>query len=203
MTDYVAANRSTYDAIAADYTRRWSTPPAWVNAELDRLVKALPGDARIADIGCGPGRHTALLQDRGFRVVGFDLSRQMLTCGNVPGLVQADMRTLPLPDQVLDAVWCVAAMLHIPRSEVPDVLAEFSRVLRPGGLLSLSVAEGDGEGWEAVSYARTHRRWYVFHRIEPLTEQLATAGFNVVSYSRRSTHRNWLHLNAKRARSTT
>ncbi|GAA1890291.1 hypothetical protein GCM10009753_18640 [Streptantibioticus ferralitis] len=89
-------------------------------------------------------------------------------------------------------------MLHIPRPEVPDVLAEFSRVLRPGGLLSLSVVEGDGEGWEPVSYAQTYRRWYVFHRIEPLIQQLTLAGFDVLSYSRRSTHRNWLHLSAQR-----
>jgi len=122
----------------------------------------------------------------------------MLRSRRVPAVVQADMRALPLGTRAVEAIWCASALLHIPRPEVPAVLAEFARILRPGGELALSVAEGDGEFWEPVSYQPSHRRWYVLHRVEPLTAQLADAGFAVTSFSRRSTHRQWLQLRARR-----
>ncbi|AOP45500.1 class I SAM-dependent DNA methyltransferase [Streptomyces lydicus] len=198
MTDFAATTRETYDAIAAAYARRWRSTPAAVTAEADRLAGLLPAGAVLADIGCGPGHHTRLLRERGFRATGFDLSREMLAAGGVPGLVQADMRALPLAPSAVDAVWCVAALLHIPRPEVPGVLAEFARVVRPGGRLVLSLAEGDGEDWEAVPYAPELRRWYVRHRLAPLTGLLADAGFEVTGDTRWTTHRDWLMLHARR-----
>jgi SAM-dependent methyltransferase len=199
VTDHVRQTQATYDLIAADYAGRWAaTPQAWLTAELDRLSAALPRGARVADIGCGPGYHTRLLLERGFMAVGLDLSFGMLRSRQMPALVQADMRALPLKTGGMDAVWCAAALLHVPRPQVPAVLADFARVLRPGGELALSVAEGDGELSEPVSYQPSHQRWFVLHRLEPMTRQLRDADFELVSFSRRSTHRDWLQLHARR-----
>ncbi|MEU9122022.1 class I SAM-dependent methyltransferase [Streptomyces sp. NPDC048506] len=198
MTDIAGTTRETYDAIAPAYARRWRSTPPPVTAAADRLAGLLAPGARIADVGCGPGHQTRLLRDRGFRVTGFDLSREMLAADAVPGLVQADMRALPLAASAVDAVWCVAALLHVPRPEVPAVLDEFARVVRRDGLLALSLAEGDDEGWEPVSYAPELRRWYVGHRLAPLTALLAGAGFEVTGHTRWTTHRDWLMLHARR-----
>lgn len=198
MTDHVLETRATYDAIAAEYAGRWTAPAGWISAEIDRLSASLPPGARVADIGCGPGHHTRLLRERGFRATGFDLSRGMLSSQGIPGVAQADMRALPIARASQDAVWCAAALLHIPRADIPTVLGEFARVLRPGGRLSASLAEGDGELWEPVPYHPGRRRWYVLHRIEPFTARLDAAGFDVLDCSRRSTHRDWLHVHARR-----
>lgn len=197
MTDHVGETRATYDVIAADYAARWAAPE-WVAAEYDALAAVLPRGARVADVGCGPGHHTRLLRERGFLAVGFDLSWGMLRSQQVPGVAQADMRVLPLKAGAVDAVWCAAALLHIPRAEVPVVLREFARVLRPGGQLAISLAEGDGEFAEPVSYHPSHQRWYVLHRLEPVARQLSDAGLELMSFSRRSTHRDWLQLRARR-----
>jgi SAM-dependent methyltransferase len=198
VTDHILETRATYDVIASDYAGRWAGSADWITAEISHLSAVLPRGARVADIGCGPGHHTRLLRAQGFRASGFDLSWGMLSSQGVPGVAQADMRALPIATGSLDAVWCVAALLHIPRPDVPVVLSEFARVLRPGGELTTSLAEGDGELWEPVSYESSRRRWYVLHRIEPFTTQLCEAGFDALGYSRRSTHREWLHLRARR-----
>ena len=199
VTDPVRQTQATYDLIATDYAGRWAaTPQEWLTAEFDRLSAVLPRGARVADVGCGPGYHTEFLLERGFMAVGLDLSWGMLRSRRVPALAQADMRALPLRTGEMDAVWCAAALLHIPRPQVPAVLADFARVLRPRGELVLSVAEGDGELWELVSYQPSHQRWFVLHRLDPMTRLLRDADFELVSFSRRSTHRDWLQLRARR-----
>jgi len=198
IVDVVGGTRSTYGVIANQYAARWSGSPDWLTRELDRLAALLPSGAQVADVGCGPGHHTESLRERGLRAAGFDLSLQMLTARGVPGVAQADMRALPMASAALDAVWCAAAMLHVPRPHVPRALAEFGRVLRPGGHLVLIVAEGEGERWEEVPYQPDARRWYVYHRLEELTGLLETAGFTVCETARRPGNRDWLHFYAQR-----
>jgi hypothetical protein len=86
----------------------------------------------------------------------------------------------------------------VPRADVPTVLAGFARALRPGGLLHLTVAEGDGEVWEPVSHGLDHPRWFVLHRLAPLTALLKAAGLDVIHVGRRATARDWLMLRATR-----
>lgn len=199
MADAVVGTRSTYGVIADQYAARWAGAPDWLTAEVDQIAALLPAGARVADVGCGPGHHTALLRERGLRVAGFDLSLQMLCARGVPGVAQADMRALPLASGSLDAVWSAAAMLHVPRPDVPQVLGEFGRVLRPGGRLVLIVAEGEGERWEEVPYQPDVRRWYVYHRLEDLAGLLKAAGFTVSATARRPGNRDWLHFHAERS----
>ncbi|AXX30999.1 class I SAM-dependent methyltransferase [Actinosynnema pretiosum subsp. pretiosum] len=103
------------------------------------IVDALPpGDA--LDAACGTGRHAARLAGLGHRVVGVDGSPDMLARARarVPGAVFArgDLHRLPVPDASTDLVVCALALTHVP--DLRPVLAEFTRVLRPGGHLVLS-----------------------------------------------------------------
>jgi SAM-dependent methyltransferase len=197
MSEALTETRRTYDAITETYARFTDgdgRPPLF--SGVDRL----PVGSLIADVGCGPGRDLARLRAQGLRAVGFDLSLGQLRTSGLAGVAQADMRFLPLRPGALDAVWCQAALLHIPRAYVPGVLAELGRVLRPGGELFLNVAEGDGEGWEvAANYESDRRRWFTYHRSDTLTALLATAGFTVTEVEHDPAGRGWLSLHARRA----
>jgi ubiquinone/menaquinone biosynthesis C-methylase UbiE len=109
------------------------------------------------------------------------------------------MRHLPLRTAAVDAIWCQAALLHIPRADVPTVLAEFARLVRAGGELFLAMAEGDGQSWEVASnYDSTHRRWFTYHRAAELGDLLLAAGFEVRHLRRSRSAREWFSLNAHR-----
>lgn len=192
--------QTTYDLIATEYAARNATPDIDAPGDAAALVARLPRKAMVADVGCGPGREMIMLREMGVQVVGFDLSLGQLRVGGTSGVAQADMRRLPVADSVVDGVWCRAALLHVVRADVPDVLGEFARVIRSGGELCLAVAEGDGEGWEvARNYASSSRRWFTYHREAELSALLAHVGFAVHRTRRNHTHRDWLSINASRA----
>nr|MDT0658606.1 class I SAM-dependent methyltransferase [Micromonospora sp. DSM 115978] len=103
------------------------------------IIETLPVGTAL-DAACGTGRHTAWLADRGHRVIGVDSSPEMLarahdrapTAEFRPG----DLCDLPLPDNHVDLVVCALALTHLP--DLRPVIAEFARVLRPGGHLVIS-----------------------------------------------------------------
>jgi SAM-dependent methyltransferase len=193
----VQTTRATYDEIAVAYRERSWRPFDGLD-QIASFRAMLPADVTVADVGCGPGHQTAALRAYGIRTIGVDLSAGMLRAGGLADVVQADMRALPIRTGVLDGIWSHAALLHVPRILAPVALAEFGRVVRPGGVLHLVVAEGDGEGWQSNAY-EGQPRWYTHHRADALTELLATAGFAVNSLSRRSANREWLTVRATRA----
>jgi SAM-dependent methyltransferase len=106
-----------------------------VRAILDGLPRGVALDA-----ACGTGRHSAYLASLGHTVVGVDSSPPMLARARekVPGgeFHEADLHDLPLPDDHVHLVVCALALMHVP--DLEPVLAEFVRVLRPGGSLVIS-----------------------------------------------------------------
>ncbi|GAB3169741.1 hypothetical protein GCM10027259_01680 [Micromonospora palomenae] len=199
MSEPITETQRTYDAISTTYARANSTIDPKLLEDIALLTTRLPAGGMVADVGCGPGREVRLLRERGLRVVGFDLSLGQLRTGGLPGVAQADMRHLPLRSGAVDAIWCQAALLHIPRQAVPTVLGEFARAIRLGGQLYLNLTEGDGEGWEIASnYGSNRRRWFTFHRLPDLTALLVTAGFKVHHASQTRSSRTWLALHAHR-----
>ena len=92
------------------------------------------------DAACGTGRFAEFLAARGHQVIGVDSSPDMLARARrrVPagGFGLAALDQLPLLDDSLDVIVCALALVHVLRLQ--PVLAEFARVLRPGGDLVIS-----------------------------------------------------------------
>lgn len=102
------------------------------------LELAAPGaGSRVLDAGCGCGATLRLLAQRGARALGLDLNRGFLhEAGKARAAVaQADLACLPLGDAGLDMILCECAWNLTDKDRV---LAEFFRVLRPGGILALA-----------------------------------------------------------------
>ncbi len=123
--------------------------------EVARLIEVLglPSGARILDVPCGQGRHAHLLAEAGFDVDGLDYSADLLARARQRGTSsrlryrRGDMRTLP-PAWTgrFDAVVNLFTSFGFFTEPSDDrrVLAEFSRVLAPGGLLVWHGASRDG-----------------------------------------------------------
>jgi ubiquinone/menaquinone biosynthesis C-methylase UbiE len=137
------------------YAQRWGLPPMSekIRHETDGLwgCLQLTTGARVADLGCGHGRHALALAARGADVVGVDSSVTLLDearrSGLEPGLparwVRGDMRAVPLRSGLCDAVMVLDAFGFFEGEEEHEqVLTEAARLLRAGGHLALKVVNG-------------------------------------------------------------
>ncbi len=107
----------------------------------------------MLDLGCGAGRHAFEAFRRGGAVVALDTDlgelRQaggllvaMAEAGEAPAGARArpaggDATALPFPDGVFDRVIAAEVLEHVPSDQ--RALSEIARVLRPGGLLAVTV----------------------------------------------------------------
>lgn len=102
-------------------------------------ISGWPAGAEVAEAGCGAGATLKLLAELGYRARGFDLSRDLVAeaaaYSGCP-VELADVCDLPVEDASLDGVVCECVVSLLPEPE--EALAEFARVLRPGGGLLLA-----------------------------------------------------------------
>ncbi|WP_407566334.1 class I SAM-dependent methyltransferase [Streptomyces sp. 184] len=103
------------------------------------ILGPLPAGVAL-DAACGTGRMTALLAEHGHRTIGVDSSPDMLARARkrVPAgeFRPGALDRLPVADDAVDVVVCSLALTHVP--DLGPALAEFARVLRPGGHLVTS-----------------------------------------------------------------
>jgi SAM-dependent methyltransferase len=197
-------NRAAYDEIAPRFAERNAEMLPYVIEEAERLLDALRragrADGLVLDLGCGAGRDMAWLEDHGARMLGADLSMGMLVeaRGRARGpLCQLDMRFLPFPEATFAAVWCQAALLHLPKAMAPAALAEARRALLSGGLLHVSVQQGDSEGFETRPYEPAER-YYAHYRPDELIALVQSAGFDIIAQGQAEARRSWLWVLAKK-----
>lgn len=110
----------------------------WRVAERFKLAPSAFAGKRVLDAGCGAGAQSRFLAKAGAIVSSVDLSSAVDSAARLPELrrsrlAQADIAHLPFPQAAFDIVYCEGVLQHAAATE--PVLAEFARVLAPGGLL--------------------------------------------------------------------
>ncbi|MGW7019256.1 class I SAM-dependent DNA methyltransferase [Streptomyces decoyicus] len=151
------------------------------------LAGTLPAGSRILDLGCGTGLPTARqLTDAGHRVVGIDLSPSMVELAreNAP---DADFHRLDIADLrggrlggpgSFDGIAAYFSLLMLPRAEIPYALGMLHDLLRPEGLLALSMVEADVDDF-TIPFLGNSIRVSGYLR-DDLRRVVHDAGFDVV-----------------------
>jgi len=125
---------------------------SWLRARAERsefarlIDRAIPGDARVVEIGCGTGQMSLYLARADRVVIGADLTRASLRLAaeaarrfalNQVQFIETDLHNAGLREDAFDVVYSSGALHH-----TPDPSAAFRRIVRlarPGGMIVLGV----------------------------------------------------------------
>jgi SAM-dependent methyltransferase len=172
-SETLQATREAYDAIATVYAERFHDPLAdrpLERALLSAFAESVPaagGAKRVADLGCGPGPLTAHLRALGLDAFGVDASPAMIALAREahPSMrfEVGSMAALDIEDGVLGGVLSRWSVIHTPPEELPALLAEFARVLAPGGQLLMEFPATDEPHAETQAYDHTVTTAYRWH----------------------------------------
>lgn len=161
-----------YDARAGEYADvTASTGP---DDTLQAFLDALPNQAHVLDLGCGPGTSAGHMAAAGVEVDAWDASAEMVAlAAKIPGVTakQALFSDLTARAQY-DGIWANFSLLHAPHADMPNHLRAICTALRPGGLFHVALKEGTGEKRDQLG------RKYSYYTVETLTAVLQDAGLN-------------------------
>lgn len=138
--DYWESVYDRQDFLGSCYKQRMNQALSWLDGV------NLPKDAMILDAGCGAGVVAGEVARRGHLVFGMDFSRDMVDrantlCNTRAGLnvqlLQGDIQRLPFKDSSFDSIVCLGVITYLRSEE--NAVREFSRVLKPQGILILSI----------------------------------------------------------------
>jgi len=188
----ISRTRQTYDQIASGYSARIDelVSDSWVGEFerqlIDRFLSMAPTpNSSILDIGCGNGKDTDYLSQKGATPLGIDISPGMLKEARkrIPLgiLCQMDMRNLGFYNGTFDGAWANGCIYHVPKSDLPEVLKEVWRVLKPSGVFSFNAKAGHGERLEKRPRSfQGGPRFYAYYSIDEMRNSLERVGFEVL-----------------------
>ncbi len=195
-------NRSTYDRIAQRFAQINAMMPPNLIAGAEKMLNYLDGpDQLLLDLGCGTGRDLAWFQAHRLPVIGADLSLGMLREAQQvtqAALFQTNLLWQGFATSLFSGVWCIAALLHLPKALAPQALLEIRRILKPGGWLYLSLQKGDDEGFESASYGVPSERFFARYQPGEVQTLLLKAGFSLKEMGENVGSRHWIWFIAER-----
>lgn len=163
-----------YNQVAEDF--REGTRDHDVSQNIAALLRHIEGQApwQILDFGCGPGRDLKTFSAMGHVAVGLDGSERFADMARADTgceVWQQNFLELDLPAKRFDGIFANAVLFHVPKQELPRVLAHLHTTLKPGGVLFSSNPRGDNrEGWNGPRYGS-------YHDLDSWQELLGAAGF--------------------------
>ncbi len=179
VTDPCDVTIATYQVTAQDYADQTQRPSDAVVRFYDALAE-LVGSGRVLEVGSGPGRAAGYLEERGVPVDRTDATPAFVemqrSAGHRAGLL--DVRTDDLGGPYA-AVLADAVLLHLDRPQFEAVLAKARAAVEDGGILAVTLKEGDGSGWTTAKLGKP--RHYTYWREQGLRDVLTRTGWAVVS----------------------
>jgi ubiquinone/menaquinone biosynthesis C-methylase UbiE len=181
VKDPVKSTVETYDAIAKVHFDKYSDE-GLLKIYLDYMIKHISGKS-ILDIGCGFGRDAKYLSERGFDVIGIDLSSNQLKIAknHAPKakFVQMDMRKLNFEDNTFDGIFAAASLVHLPKNQIESTLKEFFRVIKSKSILFVTVKKGTGESFSTKDYYAGNEKFFAYYSEDEIINLIESVGFKV------------------------
>ena len=185
MPDKTATVINAYNQCAEAFAERFMDFTLY-NDLFDDFLALLQDNARVLDIGCGPGNVAKymLTHKPALRWTGVDLSEEMikLASANIPQgqFFVRDLRALDMETGSFDAGIASFCLPHLSTGEAADFLTAFANALASGAYAYVSTMEGTGHRFEDTSFSGGALLYFNFYSRAFLEAQFARCGLHIV-----------------------
>ena len=121
---------------------------------LDEFLELLPENAEVLDLGCGSGRDSLYMEDRGCYVTLMDGSEQMCKLAEIhtdKDVVHMTFEEMDF-EEVFDGIWACASLLHVEEKDMDRIMGKVVQALKPEGVLYMSFRYGETEGFRGQRF---------------------------------------------------
>ncbi len=160
-----------YESLSRDYDHRFDNPRINYMRSVEKIV--LLNSLKmglILDIGCGTGEQSVFLAEKGYRVLGVDISKEMIKIAKERikdakfkdnlSFVIASAEFLPFRDKSFDGIISIFGIFnHIPK--VDHAFQETSRVLKTGGQAIFTVVNRWNLTWWVNAFIKCKGSWII------------------------------------------
>jgi len=138
-------NAQYYAVNAASFYE--STVNIDMTALYDEFLPLVKGNGLILDAGCGAGRDSQFFIEQGYTVQAFDASKELASLASklIKQPVQQALFQTFKSQNKFDGIWACASLLHVPMSELSEVLERLISLLTTQGVFYCSFKLGNEE----------------------------------------------------------
>jgi ubiquinone/menaquinone biosynthesis C-methylase UbiE len=175
-----------FDTAAEKYQDKFMDVSLY-QASLDIFCNALPKNARILELACGPGNITKyLLQQRpDLKILGTDLAPKMLELAQINNPTAQfelmDAKAINNLNQQFDGIMCGFCTPYLTKEETIKLIADANNCLSKKGVFYLSTMEDDySKSGPQKSSDGTIELHIYYHQADYLIEAFKTNGFTII-----------------------
>ena len=134
-----------YNQYADEFTQ------ATLHVDMESLYQPflaeLSEGAYILDIGCGSGRDSLALKNKGYKVEAIDYSEELVRRAIQYTGIQVKLQSFYEIEahEIYDGIWACASLLHCERDRLTEVIGKLIKALKPNGVLYMSFKYGESD----------------------------------------------------------
>lgn len=171
----------SYDKTAAEYAKNVAN---LFPKGMEKFFEHLKPGSYILDLGCGSGKDAKIFIDRGYHVIGIDLSKELLKIAKktVPDaeFKLMDIVNLDFQPNTFDGIWAISSVVHIPKDYVSKTLQSCYNILKDEGIMYVSVKKGVGEEMIPDDRYGGLQKYWSFFQEEEIKGLLEPQGFKII-----------------------
>lgn len=179
--------KQAYNRFAS--VREAAATETWKLEERHAVLEAWQRESvqQVLEIGAGPGMDSLYFQQQGLAVQAIDYSEEMVALCQQKGIRAKvmDFYKLHFEEDSFDGIYALNCLLHVPKADLPQVLNEIHRVMKPNALFFLGLYGGisTDEVWEKDTYEP--KRYFAMYPDEEI-KQIVGLHFQIEDFHMRS-----------------
>ena len=172
-----------YDQLAEEYAKA-DVLQEHNKKHIAWMIENLPDNARVLDLGCGPGVPRTKELARHFEVVGIDFSRNMIEQArkHVPEAEfhQMDMTKMTFEPESFHGMFSSYAIIHVPKELKAGLFVDIHRLLKSDGIIAFSIGRSDWTSEPGEEFMDVPMYWSQYGWEKTLA-MIKETGFEIIS----------------------